>query len=223
MIFNKEVFAMDIERLIFENSMLCVAMYDTLRSIDYKNNLVPAKVLARTKECYDNILNSNASEIVVTKYDVHEYGRFYSDYIELFLDKPKGFSINKSDVYLGLSESIKGVLYSLQSLLTEYSGTDTNLITAAQYALTLLKGLYSKNILDVVAKYIPKKQHVYTTVPKQLEDIINAIDAVAIVQDKKHEDYTTLNTIYTTQDINNIYDSFKSTLFTLIIIININY
>lgn len=226
----------ELERYIFEQSLLGFGVYKILSKLTFKkgkNN----PLIESAKEKVEKILGCENSEIVkrasqvyitdeVTLYKL--YRRFESDYLSSFDAynfTNDSVTKNRCEFYDGVSEFVTSIMFFLLDSLNEYRGANRNVYMAGQGVLLLLKGLYIKSNLKSIEHFVPKPQkslaRISTTTDyfvEKLPDIIDNIlfrcEKIAGINVEINTDATTLNTICPESCLLSIRSLLESTIIT---------
>ncbi len=209
----------NIERLIFEHSMLLLEIHDFLGKVDYSKKFVSANVVKRAKQHFETILHSENGEIVLNaknKTNVYNcYNKFYSEYLDNPVAPLGAISQNRTELY----NSVLGTIITATSQLTElvngYTGTDENVITLAENAIMCVKGRVCNSMLAIMKNSLNNKTDFYTQIPKEFGDAVDQTYAMLECSKVKYvTDRTCVNTIYTMESLKDILELFNNALLT---------
>ncbi len=228
----------ELERYIFEQSVVVYDTYRILQGIDFKESKIQPRHVLMARPRLEIFLNSSNSEICRrnTKVDFGETtlyqqcARFKSDYLDdysAYNIKAKNSHHKRKIFYSGIENFLYYLCCSLQESLTEYSGDNKNVYMAGQGVLLLLKGIFVSNRLKTINGSLPKDEFkgelhnaILTTkffidkLPDELEQIISGCENFAGLQVLNRKDATIVNTICTLQEIEDIHKKLKSTIIT---------
>lgn len=218
----------NIERLIFEHSMLALEMHNFLGKVDFDKKSVPSGVIDNAKKVFETILQSENCEIAKNlgvetdcvdepkQKNVYEhYLKFYSEYLNNPVAKKGVISQNRVELYNNVFDSVYASINELTNLLNQYTGNDNNLLNLGQYAVMCLKGRVANSTLVVLKKEINVKADFFTSIPKTFGDFVCSLQALldcSVV--KRNNDLTCVNTIYGLDELEQVVGMFKSALLT---------